>query len=150
WWRRGFSRTCSNGAIAGASAPRAAGASSAAPAAARARSLLSRLPAQIPDFRKLFEAGRLIGGDGADVGARGAYHRTRRAQLPKGGRRGEGDRRPVAVTTVVAVHTKRFEQPGLSRAGRRHGRRGYGVVAVVVCEQTLCVGVRHSGGQRVP
>lgn len=37
--------------------------------------------ASVPDLRELLEAGCLVGGDGAGIGARGADDRARRAQL---------------------------------------------------------------------
>ncbi len=58
-------------------------------------------PMQLPNVSEFLEAGRPVGGDGADVGALGAHGRARRAEAPKDGHR-HGDRRTVAVFAITA------------------------------------------------
>jgi hypothetical protein len=61
------------------------------------------------------------------------------------GRRGDGDRRTLAVTAMFPVHAHWLEQPWPARTGRPHCHRRHRVALLVVPDQTLGVGVGQSG-----
>src|SRR5690606_11606587 len=58
------------------------------------------VPVSGPGLGKSPETGRLVGGDGTDVGTRGADDRAGRTQPLTRGRRGGGDRRAVAPAAI--------------------------------------------------